>query len=72
MEKDVLLRREVAIRERFDEVKEEIMRLQGEHRLVMDLINGLEAEGNEPEPEFVEPAAKPKRLRKKVVENAED
>ncbi len=67
MEKDILLRRQTAIEQRFDEVKEEMMRLQGEHRLVVDLINDLDSRTPE-----ATPTDKPKRLRKKVQEDATD
>lgn len=68
MDSDTLLRRKVAIEQRFtelqktrDEADDEMKRLQGEHRLVLDLLDSA-------------PVAeeKPKRIRKAVEADATD
>lgn len=68
MNKDLLLRRKAEIEQRYDELarnkadtEDEMKRLQGEHRLVSDLLKDAPSE-----PE------KPKRLKEDEVEDAEN
>jgi hypothetical protein len=64
MDKDTLLRRKETIEQQFNNLQDEIKRIQGEYRLVNDLLAALEQPAEE---------KKPKRIRKvEVQEDAEN
>lgn len=73
MDKDTLLRRKAAIEQSFDEfskqktdIETEMTRLQGEHRLVISLLDD-----SQNVMQATDAIKKPKRIRKVVVQDAE-
>lgn len=59
MDKEALLRRKTALEQRFNELNDEQKRIQGEHRLVMELLKDM--------PDVTQS----KRIRKAEVKDAE-